>query len=83
MELQIWITWWNLLFFIYNEDYFEYITRKHETIIYSTPVQIYINNIDERVTFVIESGYYLELFSPETMKLFESKNIYIKKDKNG
>ena len=83
MELQIWITWWNLLFFIYNEDYFEYITRKHETIIYSTPVLIYINNIDERVTFVIESGYYLELFSPETMKLLESKNIYIKKDKNG
>ena len=36
-----------------------------------------------RVTFKIERGYYLELLTPETMKLLGSTESKITKDKNG
>ena len=35
------------------------------------------------VTFKIKNGYYLELLTPETMKLLGSTEIKITKDKNG
>ena len=35
------------------------------------------------ITFKIKSGYYLELLTPETMKLLGSAEIKITKDKNG
>ena len=38
---------------------------------------MYINRIENRITFKIKNGYYLELLTPETMKLLgstESKN---------
>ena len=44
---------------------------------------IYVNKIENRVTFKIENGYSLELLTPETMKLLESTKNKITKDKNG
>ena len=44
---------------------------------------IYINKIENRITFKIKSGYYLELLTPETMKLLGSTESKITKDKNG
>ena len=35
-------------------------------------IRIYINKIENRVTFKIKTGYYLELLTPETMKLLGS-----------
>ena len=35
-------------------------------------IRIYINKIENRITFKIKTGYYLELLTPETMKLFRS-----------
>ena len=32
------------------------------------PIGIYVNDIENRVTFRFKSGYYLELLTPETMK---------------
>ena len=32
-------------------------------------IRIYIKAIENRITFKIKSGYYLELLNPETMKL--------------
>ena len=32
-------------------------------------IKIYVNKIENRVTFKIKKGYYLELLTPETMKL--------------
>ena len=46
-------------------------------------VRIYVNQIDNRVTFKLETGYYLELLTPETMKLLGSTKSNITKDKNG
>ena len=32
----------------------------------------YINRIEKKITFEIKSGYYVELLTPETMKLVGS-----------
>ena len=60
--------------------------KKHgENINYNdnTSIKIYVNKIENRNTFKIKTGYYLELLKPETMKLFESTKSKITKDKNG
>ena len=44
---------------------------------------MYINRIQNRITFKIENGYYLELLTPETMKLLGSTERETTKDKNG
>ena len=46
-------------------------------------VQIYVNKIENRITFKIKNGYSLELLTPETMKLLGSTKNKITKDKNG
>ena len=44
---------------------------------------IYVNKIENRVTFKIRDGYSLELLTPETMELLGSTKNEITKDKNG
>ena len=43
----------------------------------------YINKIKNRITFKIKARYYLELLTPETMKLLRSRKSKIAKDENG
>ena len=64
------------------QDYFEYILKKHGEDIDKPSVQIYVNKIENRVTFKIKDGYSLELLTPETMKLLGSTKNKITKDKN-
>ena len=35
-------------------------------------IRIYLNKIENTITFEIQTGYYLQLLTPETMKLFGS-----------
>ena len=65
------------------QDYFEYILKKHGEDIDKPSVQIYVNKIENRVTFKIKGGFSLELLTPETMKLLGSTENKITKDKNG
>ena len=65
------------------QDYFEYILKKHGENTDKPSVQIYVNKIENRVTFKIKDGYSLELLTPETMKLLGSTENKITKDKNG
>ena len=65
------------------QDYFQYILKKHGEDIDKPSVQIYVNKIENRVTFKIKNGYSLELLTPETMKLLGSTKNKITKDKNG
>ena len=44
---------------------------------------MYINRIENRITFKIKNGYCLELLTPETMNLLGSIESKITKDKNG
>ena len=65
------------------QDYFEYIFKKHGENTDKLSVQIYVNKIENRITFKIKNGYSLELLTPETMKLLGSTKNKITKDKNG
>ena len=65
------------------QDYFEYISEKNGEYIDEPSVQIYVNKIENRITFKIKNGYSLELLTPETMKLLGSTKNKITKDKNG
>ena len=65
------------------QDYFEYILKKHGEDIDKPSIQIYVNKIENRVTFKIKTGYSLELLTQETMKLLGSTEDKITKDKNG
>ena len=49
----------------------------------NSPTRIYLNKIENRITFRIRKGYHLELLMPETMKLLKSINIKITKYENG
>ena len=64
------------------QDYFVYIITKHETIVETSPILIYANNITNRMLFKIKTGYKLELLSKETMKLLGSTSNIIDADKN-
>ena len=46
-------------------------------------MRIYVNKTENRITFKIKTGYYLQLLTPETMKLLGSTKNEIAKDKNG
>ena len=46
-------------------------------------VKIFVNKVEKRITVKIKTVYYLELLTPETMKLFGSSENKITKDKNG
>ena len=63
------------------QDYFEYILKKHGEDIDKPSVQIYVNKIENRVTFKIKNGYSLELLTLETMKLLGSTENKITENK--
>ena len=65
------------------QDYFKYILKKHGENTNKPSVQIYVNKIENRITFKIKDGYILELLTPETMKLLGSTKNKISEDKNG
>ena len=65
------------------QDYFEYILKKQSESVNNPSVRIYVNKTENRITFKILSGYYLELLAPETMKLLGSTESKITKNKNG
>ena len=47
------------------QDYFEYILKKHGEMTVNTALRIYVNKMENRITFKIKTGYYLELLTPE------------------
>ena len=57
------------------QDYFEYIIKKHETFTDDYPITICKNKIENRIIFKIKTRYYLQLFTPEMMKLLGSTKI--------
>ena len=64
------------------QDYFEYIFKKYGEDIDKPSVQIYVNKVENRVTFKIKNGYSLQLLTSETIKLFWSTENKITKNKN-
>ena len=58
------------------------ILNKHERGTNIASIMIYVNKIENRITFKIKAGYHLELLTPETMKLLGTTKSNITKDKN-
>ena len=65
------------------QDYFEWIFKNHGENADKPSGLIYLNKIENRVTFKIKNEYSLELLTPKTMKLLGSTENKITKDKNG
>ena len=65
-----------------DQDYFEHIFKKHGENIDNPSIRIYVNKIENRITFKIKTGYYLELLTPEIMKLLGSPENKIIKDQD-
>ena len=45
------------------------------------PIRVYVNKIENKIKTKIRRGYYLELLTPETMKLLGSIKSKTTKDK--
>ena len=65
------------------QNCFEYIFKNDGEKTVDTSIRIYTNEIENRITFKIKTEYYLELLTPETMKLPGSTKSKIIKDENG
>ena len=50
------------------QNYFEYIIKEFEMLMGNMYQQVCINRIENRITFKIKSGYYVELSTPEKNK---------------
>ena len=57
--------------------------KKHETVADNPSIMIHINEIENIIMFKVKTGCYLELSTPETMKLLGSTKSKITKDEDG
>ena len=73
----------DLIVFLIFKINFEYIIKKHETIVDNPPVQIYVNKIKNRIIFQIKTGCKLELLTKKTMQLLGSSKKDTDQNKNG
>ena len=65
----------------YIKDYSEYIWKKHGQNIDNASIRMYVNKVENWITFKNRTGYSLELLTPQTMKLLGSAENKITKDK--
>ena len=65
------------------QDYFEYNFKKYGAVADNLYLRIYLNEIENRITFKIETGYYLKILTTEKMKWLGSNKSKITKAKNG
>ena len=54
------------------QEYFQCIIKKHQTKTANPPIRIYVNKLENRITFKIKTQCYLELLTPERMTLLGS-----------
>ena len=57
--------------------------KKHSENFDNPSIRIYVNEIEKRIIFKTKNGYYVELLTPETMKLLGSTESKLTKDRNG
>ena len=61
-------------------DYFEYAIKKRMT---DNKIRMYANKTESKITFKIKARSYLELLTPETIKLIGGITIKMTEEKNG
>ena len=57
--------------------------KKREKAAENPSIRLYVNETENRITFRIKTVYYLEILTPETMKLLGNTKSKTTKDKNG
>ena len=57
--------------------------KKHEKGADNPPIRVFLNKLESRITFTVKTGYFLELLTPETMKLIASTKNMIAMCKHG
>ena len=62
---------------------FEYIFKKHRAKTFNPSIRIHANKTENKIVFKMKAGYYLELLTPETMKLLRSNKSKITENENG
>ena len=82
MEWWTWIIKWVVFCIRYSRLFWVYL-KIHGEDIDKPSVQIFVNKIENRVTFKIKNGCSLELLTPETKKLLGSTKNKITTDKHG
>ena len=64
-------------------QYFQYITKKYETVTDNPPLRLHVNNRENRFTFKLKRGYYIELLMPETIAFLGRTKNKLTKDEIG
>ena len=65
------------------QGYFEYILKKHDTVTENPSIMIYVNKMQNKITFKMKKGYYLQLLTTEAMKLHGSIKSKVTENENG
>ena len=63
--------------------YFNYIIKTYKTVTDNSPIRKYVNKIENRTTYEIKTGFYLEFLTLETKKLLGSTKSKITKNEKG
>ena len=63
------------------QDYFDYILKKHGENMDNPSISIYVNKVENRITFKIKTEYYLKLLTAERMNSLEALKKKISKVK--
>ena len=82
MEWNVWFTWC-FLFYCGHSRLLRIYHQKAQNFDWKPPVQIYPDKIKSGIGFEINTGYKLELLTPETMRLLGSTKKCVDKDKEG
>ena len=56
-------------------------SKRHQGVNDNPSIRIYANKIENKITFRIKTGYYLNTLTPETMKLLGTTKSKITKEK--
>ena len=79
MEWRIWITRC-IIFSISYSRLFWISLKKYETVAGNPSIRMYVNKIENRITFKVETRCYLELLTTEAMELLGGTENKITKD---
>ena len=66
-----------------TQYYFEYTFKKHGEKTVNSLIGIYVNIMQKKIKLKINTGYYIELLTPETIKLHGSTKIKITENQTG
>ena len=69
-----------MIFCIRYSRLFQVYFQKHQRVTYKS---LYVNQIENRITFRIKTGYYLHILTTETMKFLGSAKNKIANDEHG